>query len=349
MTTTECVPGCGYAYELVPDGTTVSDVECSAALKASKRTQLSSRGLMGQGVSVLLHALVLGAASVFMVPLAVAADDMPDADQRAFITAMLSAQAERELDATPTIDGQASPGPVGEGERAIGQSTQNGARGPGRAGPPAGSGPSNRAEALDDAAAFGMIGVLTQTGMTASSPWGLPVDTSSASGMWADGLGELAGSGGLDLTGVGESGGPGSGIGSTGIRTVGRDTGFSGRRPRGLPGHETAPPARMRAGAPAVGGRLAPDLVQRTVRQSFGRFRGCYEAGLRGNPTLAGRVSVRFVIGRDGAVMSAMNGGSDMPDAGVVSCVVGAFRGLSFPAPSDGIVTVTYPLVFSSQ
>ncbi len=105
----------------------------------------------------------------------------------------------------------------------------------------------------------------------------------------------------------------------------------------------------MRAGTPAVGGRLPSDLVQRTVRQSFGRFRACYEAGLRGNPTLSGRVTVRFVIGRDGAVMSAMNGGSDLPDSGVVSCVVSAFRGLSFPVPPDGIVTVTYPIVFTSQ
>jgi hypothetical protein len=33
-------------------------------------------------------------------------------------------------------------------------------------------------------------------------------------------------------------------------------------------------------------------------------------------------VSVRFVIGRDGAVSNVANGGSDMPDGSVVSCVV---------------------------
>lgn len=195
-----------------------------------------------------------------------------------------------------------------------------------------------------------MIGVLAQTGMTSSSPWGLPIGTSGASGMWADGLGEFAGSGGLDLTGVGESGGPGGGIGLGGVRTAGRDGvgGVDRRGPR-MRGHDASIVPRVRPGVPAVGGRLPPDLVQRTVRQSFGRFRACYEAGLRGNPTLAGRVSVRFVIGRDGAVLSAANGGSDLPDPGTVSCVVGAFRGLSFPAPPDGIVTVAYPIVFSAQ
>ncbi len=56
---------------------------------------------------------------------------------------------------------------------------------------------------------------------------------------------------------------------------------------------------------------------------------------------------MRFVIGRDGAVSNVGNGGSDLPDAGVVSCVARAFYGLSFPAPDSGIVTVTYPIVFS--
>jgi len=30
----------------------------------------------------------------------------------------------------------------------------------------------------------------------------------------------------------------------------------------------------------------------------------------------------------------------------VTSCVLGAFRGLTFPAPEDGVVTVTYPILF---
>ena len=83
------------------------------------------------------------------------------------------------------------------------------------------------------------------------------------------------------------------------------------------------------------------------MRQNFGRFRLCYENGLRNNPNLQGRVSVRFVIGRDGAVSNVSNGGSDMPDAGVVQCVIRAYYGLSFPQPEGGIVTVVYPIMFS--
>jgi outer membrane biosynthesis protein TonB len=83
------------------------------------------------------------------------------------------------------------------------------------------------------------------------------------------------------------------------------------------------------------------------VRQNFGRFRMCYEQGLVRNPNLEGRVAVRFVIGRDGAVSNVSNGGTDLPDGNVVSCVIGAYYGLSFPAPERGIVTVTYPIFFS--
>lgn len=106
-------------------------------------------------------------------------------------------------------------------------------------------------------------------------------------------------------------------------------------------------PPQVQVGATQVSGRLPPEVIQRVVRQNFGRFRLCYENGLRDNPNLQGRVSVRFVIGRDGAVSNVSNGGSDMPHSGVVSCVVRSFYGLSFPRPAGGMVTVTYPILFA--
>jgi hypothetical protein len=104
---------------------------------------------------------------------------------------------------------------------------------------------------------------------------------------------------------------------------------------------------RLVMGATSVNGRLPPEVIQRIVRQHFGRFRACYEAGLAKAPGLKGRVSVRFVIGKDGAVASAADAGSDLPSADVTKCVVSAFSRLSFPKPEGGIVTVTYPLDFS--
>jgi hypothetical protein len=108
-----------------------------------------------------------------------------------------------------------------------------------------------------------------------------------------------------------------------------------------------APPGpRLRMGATSVTGRLPPEVIQRIVRQNFGRFRLCYEAGLRKNPKLQGRVATRFVIDSSGAVSSTADAGSDLPNATVVACVVRSFSGLSFPQPEAGAVTVVFPVIF---
>src|SRR5690606_6855562 len=104
---------------------------------------------------------------------------------------------------------------------------------------------------------------------------------------------------------------------------------------------------RVRVTDPVVSGHLPPQAIQRIVRQNFGRFRGCYERGLSANPTLEGRVAVRFLIDSSGGVATASNGGSSLPNSEVVACVVRAFYGLSFPRPENGTVKVVYPIMFS--
>jgi hypothetical protein len=158
--------------------------------------------------------------------------------------------------------------------------------------------------------------------------------------------------GGLGLSGVGEGGGGrGEGIGLGNLGRLGHGAGpgtgqgFGSGRGRLGGEHQTRAP-ELRAGATTVNGRLPPEVIQRIVRQNFGRFRLCYENGLRNNPNLQGRVSVKFVIGRGGSVASTSDGGSDLPDASVVGCVVRAFGNLSFPQPEGGLVTVVYPISF---
>lgn len=216
--------------------------------------------------------------------------------------------------------------------------------------------------ALREARDFGMIGLLNAGAAgdpnAPTSPFGREtssgLDEVSAQGnMWGDEIGEAFGAGGLGLTGIGEGGGGrGEGIGLGNIGTMGHGAGtgsgqgFGSGHGRLGGSHATRTP-KVRMGATSVNGRLPAEVIQRIVRQNFGRFRMCYEQGLTRNPNLEGRVAVRFVIGRDGAVSNVGNGGSDIPDSGVVSCVVQAFYGLGFPQPEGGIVTVTYPIMFS--
>ncbi|MEO7331086.1 MAG: AgmX/PglI C-terminal domain-containing protein, partial [Minicystis sp.] len=147
--------------------------------------------------------------------------------------------------------------------------------------------------------------------------------------------------GGLGLSGVGEGGG-GQGFGS----------GHGMLGPIGDSGSSFAvksPTPRVQLGAISVSGRLPPEVVQRVVRQSAGRARRCYENGLRRDPTLAGRVVVRFLILANGEVGSAADAGSSLGDPGVIACVVRTVQGLTFPAPEGGAITVTYPITFAPE
>jgi Ca-activated chloride channel family protein len=194
----------------------------------------------------------------------------------------------------------------------------------------------------------------------AAAPAPMPAATAAASAATADEFGMIGllksgeEPGGLGLSGVGEGGGArGEGIGLGDVGTIGHGAGTGTGQGFGaghgrLGGSKKTGGATVRMGATTVSGKLPPEVIQRIVRQNFGRFRLCYEQGLTRNPNLEGRVTARFVIGRDGSVSNVANGGSDMPDSGVVSCVLSAYYGLAFPEPEGGIVTVNYPVLFGA-
>jgi hypothetical protein len=162
---------------------------------------------------------------------------------------------------------------------------------------------------------------------------------SRATGPW--GTEDTSGAGGLGLSGIGAGGG---GLGHGAGSTTGGDFGSGQGRLGGA--HATRAP-RLIQGPVTVNGMLPVEVIQRIVRQNFGRFRLCYEGGLEANATLAGRVTVRFLIDRAGSVANAVDAGSDLPDATVVGCVVRAMKSLSFPEPGGGMVQVVYPLQFA--
>jgi hypothetical protein len=104
---------------------------------------------------------------------------------------------------------------------------------------------------------------------------------------------------------------------------------------------------RHDGGVGEVSGRLPPEVIQRIVREHFELMRDCYLSGLARHPNLTGRVTVRFVISREGLVSLARDEGSDLPDAQVRDCVINAFTKLEFPKPEGGIVTVVYPILLA--
>jgi len=330
------------------------------------------------GLSMAAHASLIGAMAFFVPPLGLTDGEAMGRDQLYLIQQYLQAAADRETETRD--DASASNADVREGGSGSAASGEEGAMGSPNtkqnghryavAGPKDNPDPHiARAAAIHEAATFGTIGILFASGGgdpdAPTAPWAR-LDTSgrdplSARGnMWGDTLGESFGMNGLGLFGVGEGGGKsGLGIGIGAVGTIGHGDGTGngdgiGRGDGGIgrgtghlrPEHQPKVPS-ARFGTLTLNGHLPPEVVQRIVRQNYGRFRLCYENGLRTNPSLQGRVAARFVIGRDGAVSSVTNGDSDLPNASVVQCVLRAYYDLTFPAPQGGIVSVVYPIVFS--
>ncbi len=314
---------------------------------------------------------LMSAMAFFTPPFGLSDDSVIDRERLFLISQYLDAASERDQERQDREANDAGNDGGAEAKRAEGREGEAGRDSAPRVNKQAAvRGPKDnprlelsRARLLHEARTAGMIGLLT----SARSELGLenPVfgrdaslgssDVNAEGNMWGDEIGESAGRGGLGISGDGFGGGDlfgnGIGIGTGSVGTIGSGTGETGiGLSRGRPsGHHVARGPLMRTvGQTEVSGRLPPQVIQRVVRQNFGRFRMCYEQGLGRNPNLEGRVSVRFIIGNDGGV-SAVSAGGDLPDQAAKSCVASAFYGISFPAPQDGIVKVTYPLMFSPQ
>jgi hypothetical protein len=325
------------------------------------------------GLSFLVHMGLVAAFAFFMPRLGADDSENLDRDRILMMQKLLDAAAQHEQEDRPDLASSAQPQDRSAGGQGQAAKSEHGSMGSltsrdtghkyGVKGDRDNPDPHLAARAaLDVAANWGMIGLISTLGggdpQAPTAVWGRQdsagVDDRSALGnMFGDTIGESAGAGGLDLTGTGEGGGGrGEGIGIGNFGTLGHgggtgpDQGIGVGRGRTNDTHKPAGP-RMRPGTADVNGKLPAEVIQRIVRQNFGRFRLCYENGLRGNPGLQGRVGVKFVIDRSGAVALTADGGSDLPDQGVVQCVVRGFGNLTFPQPEGGMVTVVYPIVFS--
>jgi hypothetical protein len=324
--------------------------------------------------SALFHAAVFTAIAFFAPSLGATEEDPFDADRLALLQRMLDASAQREHDNPPTEATAPSGGDVNAGAPAAGAEGASGRPDTTKSGRWAAKGdarPENatlaREHALAEADSFAAIGVLASAFVSDPSapvvPWGTTLNGSDAVSkvglLFGRSIDDGFGTGGLGTSGIEQGGGGNAnaiglngmgGLGHTGTCTGDGpcDGGIGnghGRVPGGHASHFKGP----RYATPTVNGRLAAEVIQRIVRLNDGRYRNCYEAALRSNPSLEGRVTVKFMIDRTGAVSIAADGGSDIPDEGVRRCVVSSFLSLSFPAPENGAVSVVYPIVFNPE
>jgi FHA domain len=220
-----------------------------------------------------------------------------------------------------------------------------------------------REAAKEQAKTAGILGVLAQsTGSwnSPTSPYGqdtaLGYDPVSALGaLMGDQIGENQGFGGLGLRGTGRGGG-GTGEGTIGlgnIGTIGHGGGGGsgsgyGRGAGGFRGRDSKVP-QIRSGNADVRGSLSKEVIRRVIQRHINEVRFCYEQELNSRPDLAGRVQVKFIISPSGAVQAANVESSTLGAARAETCIAGAVRRWTFPAPDGGgIVIVSYPFVLEN-
>ena len=95
----------------------------------------------------------------------------------------------------------------------------------------------------------------------------------------------------------------------------------------------------------AITGPIGPSDVARIMQAQMPRLRPCYETARATHPQLAGRLDVRFTLGRDGHVtQAAAYGMADAPE--VATCVADTLRQTTFPQPQGGSLQFIYPIMF---
>ena len=105
----------------------------------------------------------------------------------------------------------------------------------------------------------------------------------------------------------------------------------------------------VRSEAPAVDGALDPALVSKEVRARIGAVKACYERALKRNPSLSGKIKVRWTITAAGTVSGVDIADDSMGDSEVSSCIKQLVARWRFPAPSGGSVEVEFPFVFTAS
>jgi hypothetical protein len=102
------------------------------------------------------------------------------------------------------------------------------------------------------------------------------------------------------------------------------------------------------AAAKQTSGYLDKTAIDSVVKARMGNYRRCYQRELQRNPSLSGRVVMRFVIDGAGQVGSVVVKASELGNTAVEDCLADELGQTTFPKPQGGAVTVSYPFLFSS-
>jgi hypothetical protein len=96
-----------------------------------------------------------------------------------------------------------------------------------------------------------------------------------------------------------------------------------------------------------IHGPLPAEVVQRIVRQNFGRFRLCYDKALGRDPSLTGRITAHVVVDPTGAVVKSEIAPGGLADDDARACMKHGFDSLSYPQSDGASTDFRYAIEFS--
>jgi TonB family protein len=108
---------------------------------------------------------------------------------------------------------------------------------------------------------------------------------------------------------------------------------------------------RVATGAVEMSGEPEDEVsIQRTMKRYTGRAKQCYERELKGDPGLAGKVSVSFDIDTFGRVTGVAVIQNTTGDAELAACIKRVVQRIRFnPPPEDDVEVSAYPFILSLQ
>lgn len=153
---------------------------------------------------------------------------------------------------------------------------------------------------------------------------------------------------GKQLAAVGT--GAGTALGTIGVNTVGASsTGGVGKMGKMDHGDVGNAKIGLMAEESDVQGGLAREVISNYIQSKLGPILYCYERQLSANPSLYGKVAVRFSIKADGYVDHSEISETTLKSQSVETCLLSQVNQWKFPKPEGGLkVVVTYPFMFKS-
>ncbi|MGA1868893.1 MAG: AgmX/PglI C-terminal domain-containing protein [bacterium] len=97
---------------------------------------------------------------------------------------------------------------------------------------------------------------------------------------------------------------------------------------------------------PSIDKSRSEEVILQVVSSYKSSIAYCYQRELKNNPTLKGRITVKFSIGTADQVLSAEIYSSELNNPNLEACLIDMILRWRFPAGAQAVTTVIYPFIF---